>query len=528
MNETAEGAVPAPPWLADLGDGRYRNPVLHTDHSDPDVIRVGDRFCMTSSSFTNVPGLPLLESPDLVNWTLVGHALPALVPHETFCRPQYAKGVWAPALRHHNGRFYIFYGDPDFGIYVVESAHFRGPWTAPRLLLAGQGLIDPAPLWDDDGQAYLVHAWAFSRAGKNNLITLRRMAPDATCLLDDAGVDIIDGGDHPGYHTVEGPKLYKAHGYYYVFAPAGGVEQGWQAVFRSRALAGPYEVRNVMDQGDTPVNGPHQGAWVSAPNGRDWFVHFQDKGAYGRVVHVQPMRWQDDWPLIGQPGRRAGTGEPVITHTKPVQGHAPTAPPTSDNFRTPSLGLQWMWSANPQPNWLSIDADAGRLRLFTVAAPSAKAPVRDSPAILAQKAPASRFLATVHIHLHGARDGDRAGLVVNAIQYAWIGLRRSGNITELVWTVCGPFGLQAQEQTQVVLSPAPEALTLRLFMNEGAYVNFAYSVDGHAFHRAGSPFPVTRGGWVGAQVGLFALGESPGSWLDVENFVLSAPGAGPY
>ena len=171
----AQGLQTGAPWVADLGDGRYRNPVLHTDYSDPDVIRVGERFYMTASSFTNVPGLPLLESPDLVNWTLVGHALSELVPRETFNKPQYAKGVWAPAIRHRNGRFFIFYPDPDFGIYVVEAENFRGPWSAPRLLIAGKGLIDPAPFWDDDGKAYLAYAWAFSRAGKNNLITLRRM-----------------------------------------------------------------------------------------------------------------------------------------------------------------------------------------------------------------------------------------------------------------------------------------------------------------------------------------------------------------
>jgi beta-xylosidase len=524
----AQTASLGAPWVADLGDGRYRNPVLHTDYSDPDVIRVGDRFYMTASSFTNVPGLPLLESPDLVNWTLIGHALQELLPRETFNRPQYAKGVWAPALRHHDGRFYIFYGDPDFGIHVVEAENIRGPWSAPRLLLAGKGLIDPVPWWDTDGKAYLLHAWAFSRAGKNNIVTLRRMDAKATRLLDSEGTDIINGADFPGYHTIEGPKLYKAKGYYYLFAPAGGVEQGWQAVFRSRSITGPYTVRNVMDQGDTPVNGPHQGAWVSAPDGSDWFIHFQDKGAYGRVVHLQPMSWKDDWPLIGQPSRRAGTGEPVMTHRKPVQGHAATSPASSDDFRAATLAPQWTWSANPQPGWFAIDPKAGRLRLNTVVSPDANGFVRGSPAILAQRIPASRFLVNTRIRLANANNGDRAGLIVNALQYTWLGLRRKDGVTELVWTVCGPFGPRCQEQSTVVLSPAPEELTLRLFMNEGAFTNFSYSVDGTTFVRAGSPFPVTRGGWVGAQIGLFAVGEVSGSWLDVKGFELTAPGSVPY
>jgi len=516
------------PWIADLGDGRYRNPVLHADYADPDAIRVGDRFYMTASSFVNTPGLPLLESQDLVNWTLVGHALPALTPAAAFAKPQYGKGVWAPALRHHNGRFYIFYPDPDFGIYVIEAENFRGPWSAPRLLLAGRGLIDPAPLWDDDGQAYLLHAWAFSRAGKNNIVTLRRMDAGATRMLDQQGRDIINGANYPGYHTVEGPKIYKANGYYYVFAPAGGVEQGWQAVFRSRSLSGPYEVRTVMDQGDTPVNGPHQGAWIDAPDGSNWFLHFQDKGAYGRVTHLQPMQWKDGWPLIGQPGRKPGVGEPVITHVKPVQGKPLAAPPTSDDFNAPQLGLQWQWGANSRPDWYSLSAKPGTLRLYTQAVDDADDYVRASPAIVTQKAPASRFLVTTRVKLVDAHDGDRAGLIVNGMQYAWFGLRRKDQLNELVMTVCGPFGPRCKEQSTVVLADAPAELTLRAHMNEGAFVNFSYSVDGVTFKPASAPFPVTRGTWVGAQVGLFSVGKQAGSWLDVEHFDLSAPGAGPY
>jgi beta-xylosidase len=334
------------PWVADLGDGRYRNPVLHADYSDPDAIRVGDTYFMTSSSFNSTPGLPLLTSKDMVNWQLVGHALPNLVPAERFATARHGEGVWAPCLRFHDGKFWIFYPDPDLGIFVVTAERFDGPWTAPTLLLPGNGIIDPTPLWDEDGRAYLLHGWAKSRAGFNNRLTLRAMAPDATRLLDTQGRTLIDGDRIAGYKTLEGPKFYKANGYYYVFAPAGGVEEGWQAVFRSRSLDGPFEVRTVLDQGNSPVNGPHQGAWVRAQDGRDWFLHFQDRKAYGRVVHLQPMRWADGWPLIGEDGPRPGTGQPVMTHAKPVAGAPLSAPPTSDEFDGPALGLQWQWNAN--------------------------------------------------------------------------------------------------------------------------------------------------------------------------------------
>lgn len=519
------------PWIADLGDGRYRNPVLHADYSDPDAIRVGDKFYMTASSFNNAPGLPLLESPDLVNWTLVGHALPRLEPAAVFARPQYGKGVWAPCLRWHDGRFWIFYPDPDYGVYVITAEHFAGPWSAPRLLLPGRGIIDPTPLWDDDGNAYLLHAWAKSRAGINNVLTLRRMDREATRMLDDGGKIVIDGARYPGYHTVEGPKFYKAHGYYYVFAPAGGVEMGWQAVFRSRTIDGPYEARRVMDQGDTPINGPHQGAWIDAPDGKDWFLHFQDKGAYGRVVHLQPMRWQDDWPIIGVPGPKPGVGEPVITYTKPVQGFGLAAPATSDAFAGPALGPQWQWAANPAPGWYSLTENPGHLRLATQVVPEADGYVRAAGAILTQKAPATRFIVDTRVHLANAVDGDRAGLIVNAMQYTWLGLRRNAGRTELVRTVCGPFGPRCREESTVVLADAPDTLVLRMAMNENAFAGFSYSLDGRTFKPAGDAFPVTRGTWVGAQVGLFSVGSrarAQHSFLEADYFNVTAPGVGPY
>jgi beta-xylosidase len=294
--------------------GDYTNPILHADYSDPDAIRVDHTYYMTSSSFNSAPGLPLLESRDMVHWQLVGHALPQVVPPERFAHPQHGNGVWAPALRYHDGKFWIFYPDPDQGIYVITARQFRGPWSAPHLLLPGKGIIDPAPFWDEDGSAWLMHAWAKSRAGIKNRLTLRRMAPDASRLLDEQGKVVIDGDKLWNYHTLEGPKLYKRNGYYYIFAPAGGVTQGWQSVFRARSIEGPYEDRMVMAQGSSPINGPHQGAWVQAADGSDWFYHFQDKGPYGRIVHLQPMRWQDDWPLIGE--LKDGLGLPPATTSR--------------------------------------------------------------------------------------------------------------------------------------------------------------------------------------------------------------------
>ena len=172
------GRAPAPPWLPDLGDGQYRNPVLHADYSDPDVVRVGADYYMVASSFHCAPGIPILHSRDLVNWRIVGHALRRQVPEEVFAVPQHGKGCWAPALRFHDGKFWIYYPDPDFGIYLTTAADPAGEWSPPVLVKAGRGLIDPCPLWDDDGPVYLVHAWAKSRAGFNNVLTLVRLSAD--------------------------------------------------------------------------------------------------------------------------------------------------------------------------------------------------------------------------------------------------------------------------------------------------------------------------------------------------------------
>jgi len=508
--ERVLGRMPArAPWSPDLGDGRYRNPILHADYSDPDVIRVGDTYYMVASSFSNAPGLPLLASKDMVNWELKGHALPRLVPDAQFKAPQHGKGVWAPSLRHHDGRFWIFYPDPDQGVYVTTAASVDGPWSAPHLLLPGKGIIDPAPLWDEDGKAYLIHAWAKSRAGFNNVLTLRRMAPDGRSLLDSEGQIVIDGNALPGYRTLEGPKLYKADGWYYVFAPAGGVEQGWQSVFRSRRIEGPYEARIVMAQGDTDINGPHQGAWVRTPQGVDWFFHFQDRRAYGRVVHLQPMRWQDGWPLIGEPSSQPGVGQPVREHAKPVLGNTELrTPATGDEFDGPALGPQWQWAANPQPHWYALGAKPGQLRLFA----QPDAPLRSLPSVLTQKFPAPAFTVTARVELHARRDGDQVGLGVMGLSNNWFGLRRIAGQARLVALRCNADASCSEEVGEALPF---NAVHLRMHVSAGAYVAFSYSADGLRYTQVGLPFEAAMGRWVGAQVGLFATG-APGAYADID------------
>ncbi|GGX79199.1 beta-xylosidase [Streptomyces minutiscleroticus] len=506
-------------FSADLGDGTYRNPVLDADWSDPDVIRVGEDFYLTASSFGRAPGLPLLHSRDLVNWTLVGHALDRLEPAREFAVPRHDRGVWAPSLRHHGGRFWIFWGDPDHGIFQVSAPDVRGPWTAPHLVKEGRGLIDPCPLWDGGtGEAYLVHAWARSRSGIKNRLTGHRMRPDATGLLDDGRV-IVDADRIPGWFTLEGPKLYRRDGWFWILAPAGSVETGWQGAFRSREFFGPYEERIVLEQGGTDVNGPHQGAWVDTPSGEDWFAHFQARGAYGRVVHLQPMRWsgagdggdgEGGWPVIGD------AGEPVRTHRKPdLPAQPPAAPATDDDFPGGRFGPQWQWTANPRDGWTVPHAGDG-LRLACVRTGGAD-DLRALPHVLTQRLPGVPAVVTVDLSLGGTAPGARAGLAVLGDAYAWIGLRREADgsvllVHRFAESAAGaPPAPPERDAAPPVAAPAGRA-RLWIETGPGARCRFSYDVGDGRRPSSGPVFAATPWRWVGALLGLFARapGDGPG------------------
>jgi beta-xylosidase len=491
-------------WVADNGDGTYKNPIIHADYSDPDVIRVGDDFYLVASSFNQAPGLPILHSKDLVNWTIRGHVFTRQIPLEVFNKPQHGNGVWAPAIRYHNGEFYIYYPDPDLGIYVTRARTAAGPWSEPVLVKAAKGWIDPCPLWDIDGKAYLVSAMAASRSGVKSILVVSRMSADGTRLLDD-GVMVFDGHDkHP---TVEGPKFYQRNGYYYIFAPAGGVEEGWQLVLRSKNIYGPYEERIVLAQGRTKINGPHQGAWVDTQTGEDWFIHFQDKGAYGRIVHLQPMKWIGDWPVIGVDPDGDGTGEPVLTYRKPNVGRTwpIVTPQDSDEFHEIALGLQWQWNANPGTNWAFPSGSLGYLRLFNVPEPEGFRNFWDVPNLLLQKFPAPEFTATTKLKFTPRAEGDEVGLIVTGLDYSFISLRKKADGLYVSQTVAkdAESGAKGKEIAEAALKG--DGFYLRVKVSSDAVCNFSYSTDGTIFLPVGEPFHARKGKWIGAKVGLFAV-----------------------
>ena len=498
-------------WLADNGNGTYKNPVIHADYSDPDAIRVGDDFYMVSSSFNHAPGLPILHSRDLVNWTLIGHALQRQFPYDHFSKVQHGNGVWAPSIRYHGGEFYIYYPDPDFGIYLTKSKTINGPWSDPQLVEAGKGLIDPCPLWDADGKVYLVHAYAGSRAGIKSVIVIKKLNAAGTRTTDN-GIMVYDGHDQDP--TIEGPKFYQRNGWYYIFAPAGGVSTGWQLVLRSKNIYGPYERKVVMDQGSTPINGPHQGAWVDTKTGEHWFLHFQDKEAYGRIVHLQPMRWVNDWPVIGEDKDGDGKGQPVLIYKKPAVGkpYVATTIADSDEFDSNHIGLQWQWQANPQPYWAF--ATPGKLRLFSYPLPDSARNYWDVPNLLLQKFPAPSFSATTKLSFHPRLDGEKTGLIVQGAGYAYLCITRKNDGNYISLIVCNNADKGSKEEELWMEKIDSPDIVLRAEVTEGGICHFSWAKTGETSFRPVmvknqlASFTARPGRWVGAKIGLFCTRNS--------------------
>lgn len=484
--------------------GTYSNPVLHSDYSDPDVIRVDDTFYMVASSFNCVPGLPVLISKDLVNWQLTGYALNHLQPEAYFSETRHGGGIWAPCIRYHNNEFYVYYPDPDHGIYLVKAKDPAGPWSEPVAVRQGRGMIDPSPLWDDDGNAYLVYAFAGSRAGVKSVLMVSRMNSEGTMVSDD-GVMVFDG--HDANPTVEGPKFYKRNGYYYIFAPAGGVTNGWQLALRSKNIFGPYEEKVVMHQGKTSINGPHQGAWVTTESGEDWFIHFQDKGAYGRIVHLQPLKWINDWPVIGSDKDGDGTGEPVISFSKPDTGHEwpEVSPPADDEFNGSTAGLQWQWHANPSLSWGYPSEAYGCFRLNCIARPDSMHNLWDVPNLFLQKLSAEKFYVSASLKCSLRSEGEEAGMIVMGQDYQYISLKRSEG--RLLVRVVRCMEADKGGGEEILFSEEVKNVEIFFGVNvaPGALCKFSYSTDGLVFIEAGDAFTARAGIWIGAKIGFFAL-----------------------
>ena len=528
-NDAATGkrAVAGSVWNGDLGNGNYRNPILYADYSDPDAIRVGDDYFMVASSFCNAPGLPLLHSRDLVNWKVVNYVIDE-IPDERYRVPVHGCGVWAPSIRYHEGTYFVCFPMPDEGIYMSTATDPFGKWSKPVNIRPGAGWIDPCPFWDGDGKAYLVAGVAKSRIGYKSVLHMVEMQPDGMGLLGEE-VKIFDGNENDQV-TIEGPKMYKRNGWYYVFAPAGGVKTGWQTVLRSKNVFGPYEYKVVMRQGDSPVNGPHQGAWVDTATGEDWFLHFQDVYAAGRITHLQPMSWQDDWPIIGLAKEGNDYGEPVMEYRKPDVGKGTDRicePETSDDFTGSELGLQWQWNANSKKEWYALTGSGMKLN-----AVNKETVYGDMPNLLLQKWPAPEFCCVTKMDLSGLADGEEAGVVSMGMEYALLTFRKKGEQLLPVFVtgeqIYGKILPDRTDEKECVLPPLPVGQAKEIYVRytvkrtgtqdlndrEKGFpleiVTMEYAAGDGSYQQAGEAEAVP-GRWVGVKNGVFCASTEKGS-----------------
>ena len=460
----------------DQGNGTYRNPVLNADFSDPDVIRVGSKYYMVASDF-HFLGMQVLESEDMVNWRYISQIYRRFDEPGWDSNQHYAGGSWAPAIRYHDGLFYVYFCTPEEGLYMSTAKDPHGPWAPLHLVKRIEKWEDPCPFWDEDGQAYLGR----SKHGAGPII-VHRMSADGRQLLDD-GVTVYEGP------VAEGTKFLKRNGYYYLIIPEGGVGTGWQTVLRSKNIYGPYERRIVLEKGSTNVNGPHQGALVDTPDGTWWFYHFQETPVLGRVVHLQPVRWQDDWPLMGVDYDGNGIGEPVAEWQKPMASSQTCLLQTDDDFSSSVLGLQWQWNHNPVDTHWSLKEKKGWLTLKALPADSLKL-CRN---MLTQKVMGYQSESTTMLTTSG---NCYAGLFCSGKTFRGIGLCKEGIFVE------------AQGQRKVIQKGKYEKLWVRV--NNDCLANrhqFSYSTDGLRFVPAGEPFPMRSGYWKGIRVGLFCYGQ---------------------
>lgn len=482
---------------------RYTNPILFADYSDPDMIRDGRDYYLIASSFHFSPGLPILHSRDMVHWELAGHALarlPFAAQYNMQGGTRYASGVWAPSVRSHNGLFYLYFPTPDEGIFMMTAPHMTGPWSQPVAVLAGPGWEDPCPFWDDDGNAYLVH----SRLHAGPLI-LHRMSADGRHLLDEGKTIVSD----PQLPTLEGPKIYKRNGWYYIWAPFGGVGRGAQTVLRAKNLYGPWEHRTVLAQGSSAVNGPHQGAYVETPDGRGYFLHFQLRESHGRIVHLEPVTWKDDWPIVGDNGIPVASAEIPVAH----QPHYTIQ--TSDDFSAPTLQAMWEWNHNPDDAHWSLRKRAGFLRLEALPAPD----LLHARNTLTECPQDESYEVTTSLDASRLAEGDRAGLSLFDRSTSYIAVARVGDHASIVMSSLG------KDVASAAVGES-SAMLLRAAVH-GNLVTYAWSDDAGAhFHPLGEPLTLAFSWWKGARPALFAFHQgtetSGGGYADFDFLHYSA------
>ena len=484
-----------PTWTADNGNGTYTNPLFFDEFSDPDLIRVGPDFYLTGTTMHSLPGLPILQSRDLVNWHFVAYAVDRLDLGPKFRleggQQAYGQGIWAPSFRHHAGTFYIFSNVNGETTQLFTSRTPAGPWTRTPMK---RSLHDLSVLFDDDGRTYVV--WGYRG------IRMAQLTEDLLDVVPGTEREIIP----PSAGMGEGLHLYKIKGKYFLTSAWFNGEMRMPTA-RADRLDGPWEVNQDVSRGEdfgfaegwrfeggqnrTPPfrvragrpedkgrNAIHQGGIVDTPTGEWWGFSMMDANSVGRLTALSPVTWKDGWPYFGLPGN---LGRTPRTWVKPNTGvvEKPSAPyRRSDDFAAQTLQPIWQWNHVPVDEKWSLSERPGYLRLHALGA----ADLLTARNTLTQRAIGPRSTVTTILDTSGMQPGDRAGLALFDRPYAWIGVERSGDGLAITQVTEG-----ASDASRAVLRSTRVWLRAACdFLSEEA--RFSYSVDGKTFVPLGPPF----------------------------------------
>jgi beta-xylosidase len=439
---------------SDNGNGTFTNPVIAADFPDPDVILVGDSYYMVTTTMFIFPGVTVLKSHDLVNWEYCSNAVPRFDFHKCYdldgCN-RYGHGQWATSIKYNNGKFYLLFITLNEGGFICSASKAEGPWEIKHL---PKGFYDPGLFFDDDGKIYVAHGY--------NKINITELDTNFAAKSDD--VLVFTGDIRPG---IEGTHVYKINGYYYLYCTYGGGD-GFQVALRSKNIFGPYEEKIVIRDTTKGSNfGIHQGALIKTQTGEWWTMLFVDSGPFGRFPSLQPVTWQDGWPMVGI------NGKAVLTYRKPNVGkeYPITTLPASDEFENNWLGMQWGWNHNPEPTKWSLTENPGCLRLKTTTIVDSLQNARNTltQRMFAYYSDTSVSTATTKMDFGNMKEGDIAGLAVFQDPYAYIGIKKVNGKIFIVMVNNG----EAIDSTEVIGS----TIYLRASAIYGSGASYYYSKE---------------------------------------------------
>ncbi len=383
-------------WLgvaaATLADS-FRNPVLWSDVPDPDVIRVGDDYYLVSTTMHLMPGAPIMHSKDLVNWKTIGYIFPRLTDSPKYNMEKgtvYGRGQWATSLKYHNGKLYALFApndNPGGETYICSAENPAGPWnTVSRL----RHFHDATLFFDDDNRVYVVY-------GTGQMIELKQ---DLSDVIPGTERQIMQR-DSTETGLLEGSRVIKKDGKYYLLMISWPKTGRREVCYRSDKIEGPYEKKVILetDFGGFPKVG--QGTIVDSKDGRWWGIIFQDRGGVGRVLTLEPCRWIDGWPMLGDEN-----GKIPYEMEKPVSGYSGGEIVSSDEFDSEKLNLDWQWNHNPVDAAWSLKERKGWLRLKTS---RISKNLFLAPNTISQRTEGPSCSAIVKMDVSQMRSGDVAG-----------------------------------------------------------------------------------------------------------------------